>query len=158
MSVILSRCGVLILLCIRWQFEFVPLWGTRAQIRAQAWRTRTRTYVHRIHTRTQTYAFLGQILTNALSNALKFTHDGSVRVKASVSSEMVTLTVIDTGVGVSEESMEKLFQPFSQACALFCHLQWPSLALPFFSCPSWQTVVFTCASMMITSVSLCCLE
>ena len=61
-----------------------------------------------------------QILSNFLSNALKFTEAGSVtvhcrRVDGDADSERVEFTVVDTGIGVSEDAQKRLFQPFSQA-------------------------------------------
>jgi two-component system sensor histidine kinase EvgS len=61
-----------------------------------------------------------QILSNFLSNALKFTEHGSVtvncrRLDGDADAERVEFTVIDTGIGVSEEAQKRLFQPFTQA-------------------------------------------
>ena len=63
---------------------------------------------------------LHQILMNLMSNAYKFTSKGSVTVKAKIEREdkdslQVTVSVIDTGIGISEEQQKKLFLPFSQA-------------------------------------------
>lgn len=63
---------------------------------------------------------LKQILLNLLSNALKFTHRGSVVLSIDIkelTSEWITLTfsVTDTGIGISEKQQLYLFQPFSQA-------------------------------------------
>jgi signal transduction histidine kinase/AmiR/NasT family two-component response regulator len=63
-----------------------------------------------------------QILSNLISNAIKFTENGEVSVSVSVekhASEQVKLVtaVNDTGIGISESSLTKLFQPFSQADA-----------------------------------------
>jgi signal transduction histidine kinase/serine/threonine protein kinase/CheY-like chemotaxis protein len=62
---------------------------------------------------------LHQILMNLLSNSYKFTHQGSVTVRAVVDKESddwidITCSVIDTGIGIPEEQKQKLFLPFSQ--------------------------------------------
>ncbi len=63
---------------------------------------------------------LRQVLSNLVSNAIKFTDKGSVSIQVSKRGETRTHTellfaVRDTGVGVSQEKSEKLFQPFAQA-------------------------------------------
>jgi signal transduction histidine kinase/HPt (histidine-containing phosphotransfer) domain-containing protein/BarA-like signal transduction histidine kinase len=63
---------------------------------------------------------LRQILLNLLSNAIKFTDKGEIFVKATVDSEKsnlseLRLSVTDTGIGMSSETVDKLFQPFTQA-------------------------------------------
>ena len=60
---------------------------------------------------------LKQVLINLLSNAVKFTPEGgSVRleVRADAIVEMVAIRVIDTGIGIASEDMDKLFKAFSQ--------------------------------------------
>lgn len=56
-----------------------------------------------------------QILNNLLSNAIKFTEDGSVRVRTSCSGGSLRLEVIDTGIGMSQDGLHRIFSPFSQA-------------------------------------------
>ncbi|MCB1647395.1 MAG: response regulator [Pseudomonadales bacterium] len=58
---------------------------------------------------------LRQILLNLCGNALKFTHQGSVSVDASYESGELTIIVRDTGIGISADEQQRLFQPFSQA-------------------------------------------
>jgi len=64
-----------------------------------------------------------QVLLNFLSNAIKFSRNGEIRVRAesapfAASAEPrigVRLSVRDTGIGISEEAQSRLFQSFSQA-------------------------------------------
>ncbi|WP_026376429.1 ATP-binding protein [Aestuariibacter salexigens] len=58
---------------------------------------------------------LTQILNNLLSNAIKFTTNGSVTVKLAYTDNRLELSVQDTGIGISEEQQESIFQEFSQA-------------------------------------------
>ncbi len=63
---------------------------------------------------------LRQIITNLVGNALKFTEEGEVSVYISSSKESEThiqlrVEISDTGIGMSEYQVEKLFNPFSQA-------------------------------------------
>jgi signal transduction histidine kinase len=63
---------------------------------------------------------LRQIITNLATNAIKFTLEGSVRIQAEIDKDSdrsvkLKLSIIDTGVGISEEGKEKLFKSFSQA-------------------------------------------
>jgi PAS domain S-box-containing protein len=63
---------------------------------------------------------LRQILTNVLTNSIKFTSVGSVKLSVSLSQKSkdtvtVNFNVVDTGIGIEEEVRKRLFQPFSQA-------------------------------------------
>jgi signal transduction histidine kinase/ActR/RegA family two-component response regulator len=60
---------------------------------------------------------LRQIVCNLLSNALKFTEVGEVRLTASRSSEGLCIVVTDTGLGISPEGLVTLFSKFTQADA-----------------------------------------
>lgn len=56
-----------------------------------------------------------QILTNLLSNAIKFTpENGRVSLRASTDQDLIIFTVTDTGVGISSEEQEKIFEKFRQ--------------------------------------------
>ena len=63
---------------------------------------------------------LGQILLNLVSNAIKFTTEGQIIIRCQVldhNGEQVKLQfyVIDSGIGMDEETSQRLFQPFTQA-------------------------------------------
>lgn len=63
---------------------------------------------------------LKQILTNLVSNAIKFTREGTIVVRAMVEDEhedtaQLRISVQDTGIGLSPEDVRTLFQAFSQA-------------------------------------------
>jgi signal transduction histidine kinase/CheY-like chemotaxis protein len=59
---------------------------------------------------------VSQILRNFISNALKFTERGEVRVSAALTpdGEAVAFTVRDTGIGIAPEDQERIFQEFTQ--------------------------------------------
>jgi len=63
---------------------------------------------------------LRQVMTNLLTNAIKFTARGSISLTVTETHEdeesvMVLFEVADTGCGISDEVMRRLFRPFSQA-------------------------------------------
>ncbi|MEH1920752.1 response regulator [Nostoc sp.] len=65
---------------------------------------------------------LRQILMNLISNAIKFTSDGEVVLRAELRSQTSTtatiyFAVIDTGLGITSEDQSKLFKPFTQVDA-----------------------------------------
>ena len=55
-----------------------------------------------------------QVLTNLVSNAIKFTQNGSIVIASSRGDNAIQVSVKDTGPGVKEEDMGKLFQQFRQ--------------------------------------------
>jgi len=59
---------------------------------------------------------VSQILRNLISNALKFTEHGEVRVSVALSSDgrSVAFSVADTGIGIAPEDQERIFQEFGQ--------------------------------------------
>ncbi|MEK8105889.1 HAMP domain-containing sensor histidine kinase [Micromonospora sp. M12] len=58
-----------------------------------------------------------RIVTNLLSNALKYTFIGRIRVTLDADDEEVRLTVADTGIGISERDLPKLFERFHRCAA-----------------------------------------
>lgn len=62
---------------------------------------------------------LQQVLNNLISNALKFTEEGSIHVKVwqekTAKEELFHISVRDTGIGISEDKLEDVFLAFTQA-------------------------------------------
>ncbi|MFV7770781.1 ATP-binding protein [Shewanella marisflavi] len=58
---------------------------------------------------------MNQILTNILSNAVKFTDTGTINTNIIINEHEVTFEVKDTGCGIANDQIEGLFQPFVQA-------------------------------------------
>ena len=57
---------------------------------------------------------VAQILRNLISNALKYTESGEVRVTAIQTGNTVTFSVADTGIGIAPEDLERIFEDFVQ--------------------------------------------
>jgi len=58
---------------------------------------------------------LSQVLSNLLTNAAKYTDPrGTIRVRASADAQTITISVTDTGVGLTKDSLEAVFAMFSQ--------------------------------------------
>jgi PAS domain S-box-containing protein len=63
---------------------------------------------------------LSQVLNNLISNAIKFTQTGSVKLKVEMSEDkgasfVARFSVIDTGIGIALDKQEKIFEQFTQA-------------------------------------------
>ena len=60
---------------------------------------------------------LRQVLVNLVGNAIKFTHEGSVRIELAYddSSKRLDFSVVDSGIGMTEQHANRLFQAFVQA-------------------------------------------
>jgi len=57
---------------------------------------------------------LEQVLLNLLSNSIKFTEKGHIRITCRAEGDFVKISVADTGIGIKKEDLEKLFRPFTQ--------------------------------------------
>jgi PAS domain S-box-containing protein len=56
-----------------------------------------------------------QILSNLISNSIKFTSEGSINLKVTCKTDHITLNIKDTGVGMSEDFLKIICTPFTQA-------------------------------------------
>ena len=73
---------------------------------------------------------LGQSLTNLLSNAIKFNRpQGKVVVAAVAAENEVRISITDTGNGLRDDEIDKLFQPFNRLGAAASHIEGSGLGL-----------------------------
>jgi PAS domain S-box-containing protein len=58
---------------------------------------------------------LEQVIVNLLTNAVKYTPAGSVEIRSLRTSTQAEVHVVDTGIGIAQDFIEKVFEPFRQA-------------------------------------------
>ena len=58
-----------------------------------------------------------QVLINLLGNAVKFTHSGGIEVRVDLEGEAFQIEVEDTGVGIAEGDLARVFEPFEQTAS-----------------------------------------
>lgn len=58
---------------------------------------------------------LSQILFNLLHNAIKYTEAGEVSIQADIEGNWARISISDTGIGMEQEFMDKIFEPYEQA-------------------------------------------
>lgn len=56
----------------------------------------------------------GQVVRNLLDNAIKFTHDGEIALVVHCAADALTLDVVDSGIGIPENQLRAIFEPFRQ--------------------------------------------
>jgi PAS domain S-box-containing protein len=77
------------------------------------------------------HARLVQVLVNLLSNAAKFTGEGSVTCRARLAGDEIVVSVIDTGIGIATGDYEKVFERFAQVSDVLTYKpQGTGLGLP----------------------------
>ncbi len=61
-------------------------------------------------------SLLKQVITNIVSNAIKFTDEGGLYIETDITSEnILKISIEDTGIGMTDEEVNRMFKPFSQA-------------------------------------------
>ena len=58
-----------------------------------------------------------QVLVNLLGNAIKFTHKGRIQIVVEERAEMMVIGIVDTGIGIAPDRLERIFDAFAQADA-----------------------------------------
>ncbi|EWH09350.1 putative integral membrane sensor protein [Catenovulum agarivorans DS-2] len=86
-----------------------------------------------------------QILTNIIGNAIKFTMAGTVKIEVA-QNDCVSIKVVDTGIGMSPEQMQQIFEPYTQADA--------SISRQFGGTGLGTTISFKLAKLMNGSINV----
>jgi signal transduction histidine kinase len=94
--------------------EVVSLMGPQAAAKGLAVRNEIGPEVPTVHADRPR---IRQIIVNLVSNAVKFTDEGAVVLAASAAEGWVTMSVVDSGIGISEEAQAFIFDEFRQADA-----------------------------------------
>lgn len=55
-----------------------------------------------------------QILVNLIGNAVKFTHEGSIQIQVAFDKQMLSFSIVDTGIGISDKAKGMVFEQFTQ--------------------------------------------
>jgi signal transduction histidine kinase len=58
---------------------------------------------------------LRQVMLNLIGNAIKYTLEGQICISAKLEGDSIHLIVQDTGIGISPEDQQRIFEPFEQA-------------------------------------------
>jgi signal transduction histidine kinase/DNA-binding NarL/FixJ family response regulator len=92
--------------------QIVEMFSLQAQAKGLAFEhVRARTLPQYVRTDEKR---LRQILVNILSNAVKFTDEGTVRFEIAYRSQVATFTVADTGRGIAEKDLGRIYEPFQR--------------------------------------------
>jgi PAS domain S-box-containing protein len=73
-----------------------------------------------------------QVVVNLVANAVKYNQkDGQVSIRTELlnDGELLRLTVVDTGIGIAEEDLDRLFRPFERLLAVASHIEGTGLGL-----------------------------
>ena len=93
-----------------WFSGILPTWREAAQKKALRWQSSIPSQLPTVQADPER---LAQILGNLLSNAIKYTDKGgTVTIAASPENERVRISVMDTGVGIAPDELDKIFTPF----------------------------------------------
>jgi signal transduction histidine kinase/ActR/RegA family two-component response regulator/purine-cytosine permease-like protein len=92
--------------------QIVEMFGLQAQAKGLTFEhERTRSLPQYVRTDEKR---LRQILVNLLSNAIKFTDEGTVKFDVAYRSQVATFTISDTGRGIAEKDLGRIYEPFQR--------------------------------------------